>query len=412
VLTFSHSIKRRKPAVILLLFVIAASPATGKLTPMGTKPDWGELDAYQQTITRKEFLDLLERVYAPGGTWRDVITVHADRAEVKTVEGKAPWVLRFASSRADAIAVPAKWRSRAQLPPPGAKKPLEGLRIAIDPGHIGGKWAKMEERWFRVGKARPVTEGDMTLLVAKKLAGQLGALGAKVSLTREKAAPTTSDRPEKLTNAARASLAERGARVTQDSLRREANKLFYRASEIRKRADLVNNKIRPDLVLCLHFNAEAWGNENRPRLVKENHLHFLVTGAWSARELAYEDQRFEMLMKLLGRTFPEELAVTKAVQETMVRDTGLPPFTYKASNAVKVSDSPYIWGRNLLANRLFRSPTVYLEPYVMNSRSVHARIQAGDYAGVRTIDGAKRKSIYREYADAVVAGLVNYYSVR
>ena len=379
---------------------------------MGEKPDWGELEAYQQTITRAEFVDLLDRVYAPGGTWHEVITLHEDRAEVKTTDGKAPWVLRFAPSRADATAVPAKWRSKAQLPPPLAKKPLEGLRIAIDPGHIGGKWAKIEERWFQVGKAKPVTEGDMTLLVAKKLEKQLAALGAKVYLTREKDTPTTSDRPEKLTQTARQALAERGARATEDALRREANRLFYRVSEIRKRADLVNEKIRPDLVLCLHFNAESWGNEKRPRLVNDNHLHFLVTGAWSADELAYEDQRFEMLMKLLGRTFPEELAVTRAVMETMVRDTGLPPYTYAGSNAVKVSDSPYIWGRNLLANRLFRSPTVYLEPYVMNSRAVHDRIQAGDYDGVRTFDGVKRKSIFREYADSVVAGLVNYYSER
>jgi hypothetical protein len=46
----------------------------------------------------------------------------------------------------------------------------------------------------------------------------------------------------------------------------------------------------------------------------------------------------------------------------------------------------------------------------MNSRDAFARIQAGDYEGLRNVNGAERKSIFREYADSVTAGLVEYYS--
>ena len=48
----------------------------------------------------------------------------------------------------------------------------------------------------------------------------------------------------------------------------------------------------------------------------------------------------------------------------------------------------------------------------MNSREVFQRVQAGDYEGKKKVAGVLRKSIYREYADAIVAGLVNYYSDR
>jgi hypothetical protein len=41
---------------------------------------------------------------------------------------------------------------------------------------------------------------------------------------------------------------------------------------------------------------------------------------------------------------------------------------------------------------------------------VFARIQAGDYEGMRNVNGAERKSIFREYADSVTEGLVEYYS--
>jgi hypothetical protein len=46
----------------------------------------------------------------------------------------------------------------------------------------------------------------------------------------------------------------------------------------------------------------------------------------------------------------------------------------------------------------------------MNSNDVFARIQAGDYEGIRPINGVERKSIFREYADSVADGLVDYYS--
>jgi hypothetical protein len=39
---------------------------------------------------------------------------------------------------------------------------------------------------------------------------------------------------------------------------------------------------------------------------------------------------------------------------------------------------------------------------------VYQRIQMGDYEGLRDVDGKPRKSIYREYADAVADGLVKW----
>src|SRR5439155_1156551 len=90
--------------------------------------------------------------------------------------------------------------------------------------------------------------------------------------------------------------------------------------------------------------------------------------------------------------------------------TGLPPFTYTTGNAVKAGANEYLWARNLLANRLFDCPVIYLEPYRMNHAEVYARIQAGDFDGEREVAGKMRRSIFREYADAVVAGLRAYYT--
>jgi hypothetical protein len=45
----------------------------------------------------------------------------------------------------------------------------------------------------------------------------------------------------------------------------------------------------------------------------------------------------------------------------------------------------------------------------MNSREGFDRIEAGEYDGTRQMNGVERKSIFREYADSVADGLVEYY---
>lgn len=399
------------PAFLAAILILGGSLASAeRLSPMAPRPDWSDLDKYQQSMTREDFLFLLNSVYAPHNAWKGVIKVGPDSAEIQTTFGAPPYVLKFAPTQESIRPASRFWRQRAQMPARPAPKPLAGIRIAIDPGHIGGKWARMEERWFRIGKSDPVEEGSMTLSVANLLVPRLEALGAQVWLTRTKTNPVTPVRPNRLGKKAAAALADKKEPATPDSLKKEAELLFYRVNEIRQRAVVVNELIKPDLVLCLHFNAEAWGDENHPTLTDKNHMHLLVTGSFSAEELSYDDMRFTMLRKLLGRSYREELALSEAVASSMARETGLPPYEYTTPNALKIGSSPYVWARNLAANRLFQCPVVFIEPYVMNSRPVFDRVQAGDYEGRRFVGGKMQKSIYREYADGIVAGLVAYYT--
>src|SRR5262249_61869824 len=84
-------------------------------------------------------------------------------------EGQKFFTLRFATGDSPRKPVPRLGRPAKSLSPTKQDKPLSGLKIALDPGHLGGKWAKMEERWFQVGETKPVQEGDLTMLVAHML---------------------------------------------------------------------------------------------------------------------------------------------------------------------------------------------------------------------------------------------------
>ena len=381
----------------------APSPA---LSILGEIPDWSSLEIYQETITRGDFEHLLTTIFTTGPAWREFIEIDDTEARIRT-GGDGLFHLRFASPD-HTVSTPRHWQTTAELPPAPPGKPLTGLRIAIDPGHIGGAWARIEERWFVVGDGTPVCEGDMTLTVANLLKPKLEALGANVSLVREKPEPVTPLRPASLlTQAEDAEPSDSPA-----ALQKLAERLFYRTAEIRARARLVNDSLKPDLVLCLHFNADAWGDPNSPTLVDRHHLHLLLNGAYNDEEVRLEDQRFAMLEKLLSRSHEEEALIGATVADTFATASGLPPFIYPPDslNARPVNDNPYLWARNLLANRLYDCPVIFMEPYVMNSTIDYPRIQAGDYQGLRAINGKPRPSIFREYADALAAGLEKHYS--
>jgi len=387
-----------------------------KMTPLSEPPRWARLNLFQETITHDEFIALLDSVYAPDhGPWFQIAP-----SEVTISENAADrFVLRFAETPERCRPITRYWKSISDL---GAddKKPLSGLKIALDPGHLGGQWAKLEERWFQIATSAPVAEGDLTLRVAQRLAPRLRDLGADVVFVRSNPGPVTNLRPSELKAQANASLRDRGVVNILPSFsgpadpRRasstdwEADRLFYRIGEIHARAQLVNDQLKPDLVLCLHFNAEPWGDPSQPTLVKADHFHLLVNGAYSTAELAYDDERLAMLIKLLNRVYPEELGCAESIGQSMAAVTGLPPYSYTTPNARRVGNTGYVWARNLLANRLYECPVIYIEPYVMNSKEVFARIQAGEYEGLRNFGGVMRPNIYEEYVAGVANGLAAY----
>jgi N-acetylmuramoyl-L-alanine amidase len=422
-----HSKQARRSLAIVALFLSifsTAGHAADNLGILGAHPKWNVLEKYQETITRDEFARLIDSVYCTHGFAPDLIAINDKDARILTNrDAQKFFTLRFAKDKASAEWVPRLWHPAKSLPPAKPDKLLSGVRIALDPGHLGGKWAKMEERWFQVGDSPPVQEGDLALRVARLLAPRLRKLGARVSFIRNSPEPITAKRPDDFGELAKKILIKNGVPQPrtdvldpndpekEQTIRWQSEILFYRYSEIRRRAVLVNTKLHPDLVLCLHFNAEGWGDPNHPTLIDNNHLHLLVNGSYLEDELELDDERFEMIRRLLSRVYDEELPLADIIADAMARETQLPAYQYPTANTVtKVGSTGYVYARNLLATRLYRCPVVYCEPYVMNSRDAFARIQAGDYEGLRNVNGTERKSIFREYADSVTAGLVEYFS--
>jgi N-acetylmuramoyl-L-alanine amidase len=416
------------PSRFLCSFILAAltlvmtpdSTMAGQLSPLAPPPDWSALNAYQLTITRKEFSRLIEEVYSPdGGFWNyariddDKLVVFSDPAKTLPL-----FTLHFAPTDAACAPLPYSYKTQAVSSDP--TRPLKGIRIALDPGHIGGDWAQLEARYFKLGDDPPVEEATLNMITCERLAERLQADGADVVWAKHDYEPVTPLRPDSLHREAIAALAlnpettqhKSGAAFIKRMIDNQAALLFYRVAEIRARAERVN-QLHPDLTICVHYNADDWGNPDKPTLTEHSRLVIFVNGAYEKSELAHDDFMHDMLRKLLDRTAVQEERGCALVGQEMLDTLKYPPESYPGSYfAHHVTDVASVYARDLLANRLYHGPVIYCEGPYMNARDAYYRIIAGDYLGVRTIQGQSVASIYREYAAAVERGVLKYFGVK
>ena len=167
------------------LLLVGWGSIDSKSTTLGTHPNWVLIDPWQSTMTRDQFVRTLSEVYCPRKEWwKSWIVLEQNKARIRKQAGKDEWYhLSFCQK-------PKKLADSETK-----RKSLKGLKIALDPGHIGGKYSEMEGRHFVIGKDAPVKEGDLSLEIAKKLEKILTALGAEVFLVRDKSEPVTPSNP-------------------------------------------------------------------------------------------------------------------------------------------------------------------------------------------------------------------------
>lgn len=296
----------------------------------------------------------------------------------------AEWPFEPGRFAAPAEQPPRYWRGaetiRAERS--GDAPPLAGLRLALDPGHIGGEWADDEAREFRMAEGDFwVREGELVLWVAREVRDRLEALGAKVWLVRDAPEPLNPRRPVDYIAevAGEASPAANGGMADMAdyalALRDRAVREAIVVDELRARIRRVNRDIRPDALLSLHINAAPWPEPRR--LVSANHSHVLIYGCLSEAELASAEQRERLAAKLANGSGAEERLLGARLGGALAETLALPPSEYSGDNAVRLEGvNRYVWARNLMMLRGVDCPAVMLEPFVANSESAYPRLQA------------------------------------
>jgi hypothetical protein len=431
------------PSLVALRRLIMPDGAPALPTPN----PWFVLAPYQGTITRAQFEKALHTLYDPFSAFNPFLDINDQRVIIYSSpkDRRVPqFTLRFApplfvgppapgtpvaTSQPPVIPGPAipRWfrtpaEFRAESHP--VDKPLSGLRVAIDPGHIGGPWADMEERSTRYHGSAPVREGDLNLITGRLLKDELVKLGADVFEVRDSTDPVTPYRPSDFMPEAREILLERSSNATRlrafppdklnflfgYRLNELADFLFFRCSEIIERGNRIRDHFVPDITVTLYIDATP--GSGRGRLTDANANIFFVHGAYTRAEMADPEMQERCVYKMLEGGSGIEAEVASDIANVFAEKTHLGPVRYGDSSTTRqiFPNNAYVVARNLAANREYDGPVVCTEPYFMNNRVAYQRLLAGDYDGVRSFNGKLYGSIFREYADCVAQGLVRAYS--
>lgn len=327
-----------------------------------------------------------------------------------------------------------------RLPPPSAPfqpgldsdHPLRGLRVALDPGHLGGSMAMavLEKRAVQMHPDPTAgledgiafNEGNLTLATATVLAEKLRAAGATVLLTRERPGHGAFGMTYEAWKARHfESALDEHARAFQldEEARRwwreEADEetifaRLYGPADRRERARRIN-AFQPHLTLILHFNVEEsnWpeGRRFAPPVPHNFNLAF-IPGAYVAGELSTVERRFELLARLVSDELERSLAFSAQVVAALVRHTGAPAldrprgqrYLLHASMATEV---PGVWARNLTLTRKVRGALSYGESLFQDSIQEVAALNRKD-VHIAGIDTSPRVlDIAAAYYEAIVA---------
>lgn len=339
---------------------------------------------------------------------------------------------RFISSFADrdGLGIP-EYRVDGDLSAgPERRRSLRGLRVALDPGHMGGDvWDQRTGKYVSEGKIK-VSEGTIALQTALLVEAKLRALGAEVMITRRGQTAVSSVPYEKLDlrDFGRRELRLRSLEDWFQSLLGSTSEsglpaAFEKSGGVKKifsenarsdyyamREDLFArdrkiSEFRPDLTIVIHFDAD----KATPNPKVGNRTRAYVAGAFGKTEFATGEARAHFLKHLAkGRQYQRSIALSEAIVGEISTKLGVPMPSSDVEGSLRVA--PGVFARNLALTRLVSdAPLTYLECLYYGNAEEFRRLSKAD-GGTLPVEG--RPMAYsarlRDLADAITGGVVKF----
>ena len=309
---------------------------------------------------------------------------------------------------------------------------LRGLRVAIDPGHMGGNlWDKRTGKYVTDGSQK-VSEGLIALQTSLLLEEQLVAMGAKVLLTRRNLKPVTNAKYEDLdvNYFARRELRARSMEpwfldlIQQNATERELIAAFNRSPNLKKlfaersrleyfaqREDLYARNLmlaefKPHITLLVHYDASI----NSPNSAARNKTFAYVPGGYFATEFGSSESRANFLAHLAqGAQWQDSVELSSMIVGTIGKNLNVALST-SDSSGVKVA--PGVFARNLALTRLITySPVVFLECLHYGESREFERLLVHD-GGETAIEGIRYGYSQRiaEVAESIANAMSDFYN--
>lgn len=313
---------------------------------------------------------------------------------------------------------------------PNSAKPLEGWRIALDPGHIAGSMeeAIAESKFVRVRATdrRPEVgffEANLTLATALLIRERLEAMGATVLMTRTapgvssmglrfhdwKRNPRGTESEEAAGMLTRATAGE----LTFSRRDRALYRNGFNNADLRNRADMVNT-FQPHLTLIIHYNVDKanWEKSMGDDYFQPgsaNYLMAFVPGSYSGSDLADLEHRIHFLRLLVSDDLERSMDLSHAFVQESQRITGVP--IVKEENKVDYLDyacvltqAPGVYARDLALTRTISGPLCYGESLCQDNKDELAFFGKQDMV----VGGIPVSSRVLQVAESYISAVLRY----
>lgn len=306
---------------------------------------------------------------------------------------------------------------------------LQGLRVALDPGHMGGPlWDERTGKYVESGKTR-VSEGTIALQTALLIEKRLKQLGAEVLITHRELGPASPVPYEKMDLLAYAreelryqSLQDWFQNLIATTPDNQLTTVFDNSSDRKKlfsenmrdsyyatREDLFyrNEMIKafkPDLTVVIHFDAGT----SVPQANAHNQSFAYVVGNFPPTDFATSEIRERVLAHLSQHElWQQSVSLSSSILKEINKDLNV-PLADEAPWGLPVA--PGVFTRNLVLSRQNTySPLTYLECLYYGNLAEFNRLSTLD-GGSLEIGGKiyQYPNRLNVLASAITNGIINY----
>ena len=312
-------------SLILLLGILTAGMSSA------IAASYEELDKYQYLWTKAQIEKRLDFLIKHDEIW-DYLTIHRDRIEIYASPDKKnlEYTYYFSSSEKKRITSRPSWSE---------------LRVAIDPGHVGGSFGRPEGRYIEMENDPSITfqEGDLNLYTAWALEDFLKEKGAATLLLRSKIGVSSfnmnyeeflEDTDKKMDAVYFISKTpeEKSWWFNDDNMNKYAPLLFKQYDYgLRKRAA---RDFNPHITINIHYNAchpykkKIIENEvevARDMIGEHNYHMVFVPGSYMKKELDHIEKRQHFFRWLVSGQFEESVQLGHYFMQELEAITGVAP---------------------------------------------------------------------------------------
>lgn len=276
-------------------------------------------------------------------------------------------------------------------------KPLQGWKIALDPGHIGGAFSRLEERYIDMLPSKQIefrtdiqfNESHLAILTAKLLKKLLEERGAEVWMTREEEGKGCfSEEYDTFLSNNYAYVLDTLVAYYPPSQQKamrlfwqnkatpsEIFRLSYNFIDLEERARLIN-AYNPHLTVCIHYNLGGEYDANKKNTgTSHNYSMVFVPGGFrklipysegfSRKSLVNKEARYAFIRLLVTDDIEDSISLGKYAITAFNKYLGIPTASKsdaKYLDVLCIEASRGVYHRNLTLLRLVKGAILYGEP--------------------------------------------------